>query len=88
MKPNPKNFKPFIDPDGGQWIQVTGASKFAGIIWRPNNIEMKDDDTLAYEIEQFSIEGIDSVIEDVKFQELCSTMIMDILQETIEHLKV
>ena len=23
-KTNPKNFKPYIDPEGGEWIKVTG----------------------------------------------------------------
>jgi hypothetical protein len=84
-KPNPKNFKPFVDPDGGEWIQVTGASKYAGVTWRPINIEMKDDDgTLAYEIEQLTGEGTESVIQDSKFQELASAVILDILQNSLD----
>ena len=35
-KNNPKNFKPYIDPEGGEWIQVTGKGhKYEGVIWRP-----------------------------------------------------
>jgi hypothetical protein len=46
---------------------------------------MKDDDgTLAYEIEQLTMEGTESVIEDSKFQELASAVIMDILQNSLD----
>lgn len=93
MKPNPKNFKPFVDPDGGEWIEITGASKYKGVIWRPTNMEMGDtlDDGSAdfkYEIEELTLEGQSSVAEDKQFQELCSAMILDILQETIDNAKV
>ena len=85
-KPNPKNFKPFIDPDGGEWIEITGASKYKGVIWRPFDIEMKEDDVLQFEMEQLTAEGQKSVIEEEKFQELAGQVILDILQQSIQNL--
>ena len=83
-KPNPKNFTAFKDPDGGEWIEITGASKYKGVIWRPFDIEMKEDDMLAFEVEQLTVEGQASVIEDKNFQELAGQVILDILQESIQ----
>lgn len=84
-KPNPKNFKPFIDPDGGEWIEITGASKYKGVIWRPFDIEMKEDDMLQFEMEQLTAEGQTSVVGDKKFQELAGKVILDILQESLNN---
>lgn len=83
--PNPKNFKPFIDPDGGQWIQITGASKYQGVIWRPVDIEMsEEDDKLKFEMEFLTMEGTQSMyMQDEKFHKLAGDVILDIINETV-----
>lgn len=88
-KPNPKNFKPFIDPDGGEWIEITGASKYKGVIWRPFNIEFASDNpdgsgNLQYEMEQLTTEGQELVIEEDAFQKLASDVIVDIIRSSIK----
>ena len=83
--PNPKNFKPFIDPDGGQWIQITGASKYKGVVWRPVDIEMtEEDDKLQFEIEFLTMEGTESLyMHDENFHKLAGDVILDIINETV-----
>jgi hypothetical protein len=41
MKPNPKNFEPFIDPEGGQWIRIK-QGKFKDTVWRPADMKVED----------------------------------------------
>ena len=88
---NPKNFKPFIDPDGGQWIEVTGASKYKGVIWRPVDIELTDDEdengggNLKFECEFLTVAGTESMyLHDEGFQKLAGQVILDIIEETVK----
>ena len=83
--PNPKNFSPFVDPDGGQWIQITGASKYKGVVWRPVDIEMsEEDDKLKFEIEFLTIKGTESMyMHDENFHKLAGDVILDIINETV-----
>ena len=44
MKPNPKNYEGFVDPEGGEWIKVkTGMYK--GAIWRPADMKLVNEET-------------------------------------------
>ena len=90
MKPNPKNYEGWVDPTGGQWIRVKGASKYEGVIWRPQNIQLGDEEDadgnlpLSFDIEYMVGEGFveQPEHEDPKWQEITSTIIMDIVMES------
>lgn len=86
MKPNPKNFEPFIDPNGGEWIKIK-TGKFKNIVWRPINIKVEEqeekngDGTLSFESE-----FLGDVPEDFNtFEKLAGSIITTILRETIEN---
>lgn len=78
-KANPKNFKPFIDPEGGEWIQVTGKGhKYEGVIWRPVDMKL-DEDKFNFMVEFLTIEDAEKYAREDNFQNMASDIIADIL---------
>ena len=76
MKPNPKNFKPFFDPKGGEWIKIT-TGKFKDVVWRPVDIKLEEDNKLS-----FSAEFLSPAPEDMKvFEQLAGSIIPDSIKE-------
>jgi hypothetical protein len=52
MKPNPKNYEGYVDPEGGEWIKIkTGMYK--GAIWRPAEMKLVNEQTgeVSYQVE-------------------------------------
>ena len=78
-KNNPKSFKPYIDPEGGEWIQVTGKGhKYEGVIWRPVDMNLKED-KFNFMVEFLTIEDAEKYAREDKFQAMASDIIADIL---------
>ena len=78
-KANPKNFKPFIDPEGGEWIQVTGKGhKYEGVIWRPVDMKL-DEDKFNFMVEFLTIEDAEKYARENKKKKMASDIIADIL---------
>lgn len=76
MKPNPKNFEPFYDPEGGEWIRIK-TGKYKDTIWRPSEMKMTEEDTqIRYDLEFLSPipEGADQKV----FAKIASEVINDI----------
>jgi hypothetical protein len=82
MKPNPKNFEAFIDPEGGEWIKIKNG-KFKDIVWRPVDMKMESDDQMV-----FSTEFLGPVPEDINtFEKLSGSIIKEILISYTNDLK-
>ena len=81
MKPNPKNFEAFIDPDGGEWIKMKNG-KYKDVIWRPVDMKVEDhpdrsDDGLL----NFETEFLGAIPEDFEgFEKVAGSVISDILK--------
>lgn len=74
MKPNPKNFESFIDPEGGQWIRIK-QGKFKDTVWRPADMKMEEDDRVT-----FQAEFLGEAPEDVEmFEKVSTEIIKDII---------
>ena len=86
MKPNPKNFEPFIDPNGGEWIKIK-QGKFKDVVWRP--VDMKVDDTTDDSgdgILNFTTEFLGDVPKDFEqFEKVSGAIITDILREYVDN---
>ena len=78
-KTNPKNFKPYIDPEGGEWIKVTGKGhKYEGVTWRPVDMNL-DGNKFNFQVEFLTIEDAEKYDREDKFQKMASDIIADIL---------
>lgn len=78
-KNNPKNFKSYVDPEGGEWIEVTGKGhKYNGVIWRPVEMDLKDD-KIKFQVEFLTIEDAEKYAKEPKFEQMASDIIADIL---------
>mgnify|MGYP001041519498 CR=1 FL=1 len=77
---NPANFKGFTDPNGGEWIELTGT-KWKGVVWRPTDLGMSEDGNLSFGIELFEGPGIPTVEADdwQSFGRACGSILTDIL---------
>jgi|DEB0MinimDraft_4_1074332.scaffolds.fasta_scaffold08750_4 hypothetical protein len=81
MKPNPKNFEPFKDPNGGEWIKIKNG-KFKNTIWRPVDMKLENDDGFL----TFTTEFLGDVPEDINsFEKLSGSIIRDIITETVNN---
>lgn len=87
MKPNPKNFEPFIDPNGGEWIKIK-TGKFKNTVWRPAEMKMGDTHDDGSGDLQFQAEFLGEAPQDINtFEKLAGTIISDILSEYVSELK-
>lgn len=78
-KNNPKNFKSYVDPEGGEWIEVTGKGhKYNGVIWRPVDMDLKDD-KIKFQVEFLTLEDAEKYAKESKFEQMASDIIADIL---------
>lgn len=78
MKPNPKNFEPFIDPEGGQWIRIK-QGKFKDTIWRPVDMKVEDDEKEEGRV-TFQAEFLGEAPKDIEmFAKVSGEIIKDIL---------
>ena len=75
MKPNPKNFEAFIDPEGGEWIKVK-TGKFKDTIWRPIEMKMETEDQLSFTSEFLTPPPSDGVL----FEKVATEIIKDIIR--------
>lgn len=74
MKPNPKNFEAFIDPNGGEWIRIK-QGKFRDVVWRPAEMELTEGDQLT-----FQAEFLGEAPNDIEhFQKIAGSIINDIM---------
>lgn len=86
MKPNPKNFEAFIDPEGGEWIKMKNG-KYKDVIWRPTDMKIDDhpdgsDDGLL----NFQTEFLGSIPEDFAgFEKVAGSVINDILRGYVDN---
>ena len=81
MKPNPKNFEPFNDPNGGEWIRIK-TGKFKNTVWRPVDMKIEDDEGLL----TFTTEFLGDVPEDIdSFEKLSGSIIKDIITESVRN---
>ena len=76
MKPNPKNFEAFIDPDGGEWIKIK-QGKYKDTIWRPAEMAMDGDDRITFQAEFLTPPPEDGAM----FEKTAVQMIQDIFKE-------
>lgn len=60
---NPANFKPFIDPNSGEWIQITHKSA-KDVVWRPIDIGLTEDGKFKFDVEFFEGPGVVSINEE------------------------
>ena len=60
---NPANYRGFVDPNGGEWIELTGT-KWKGVVWRPTNLDMAEDGNLSFGVELFEGPGLPVVEEE------------------------
>jgi len=85
MKPNPKIFEGYVDPKGGEWIRIKSGA-FESVIWRPANMELKDDKKgeVMYNIELLN-DNIDTWVSSKKktFYKLADAIVYDILGKGI-----
>ena len=79
---NPSNWEAFTDPEGGNWIRMK-KKEFAGVIWRPAEIEMGEDDQIGFEIEMLEGPEIPTVPEEHKA--LFEKTVQAIVLEAISH---
>ena len=76
MKPNPKNFEAFIDPEGGEWIKIK-TGKYKDTVWRPADMTMEGEDKITFQAEFLSPPPEDGVM----FEKVAVQMISDILKD-------
>ena len=84
MKPNPKNFEPFIDPNGGEWIKMK-SGKYKDVVWRPTDIKVDDHpDGTGDGLINLQAEFLGEAPKDFEtFEKVAGSVITDILKETI-----
>lgn len=79
MKPNPKNFEAFIDPDGGEWIKMK-SGKYKDIVWRPTDVKMDEENADGSGNLSFEAEFLGPQPEDFDtFEKIAGQVIVDIL---------
>jgi len=85
MKPNPKNFEAFIDPNGGEWIKMK-SGKYKDVIWRPADIKVEDHPSGNGDgILNFEAEFLGEAPKDFEmFEKVAGSVITSILRESIE----
>lgn len=85
MKPNPKIFEAFIDPNGGEWIRMK-SGKYKDVVWRPTDIKVDDHpDGNGDGLLNFEAEFLGQAPEDFNtFEKVAGSVITDILRESIE----
>lgn len=86
MKPNPKNFEPFIDPNGGEWIRVK-QGKFKDVVWRPVDMKVEDTtDGTGDGIINFTTEFLGDPPKDFnQFEKVSGAILKDILSEYVDN---
>ena len=78
-KTNPKNFKSYQDPEGGEWIKVTGKGhKYEGVIWRPVDMNIEND-KFSFQVEFLTIEDAEKYAREPAFEKMCGDIISDVL---------
>lgn len=85
MKPNPKNFEAFIDPNGGEWIKMK-SGKYKDVVWRPTDIKVEDHpDGKGDGLLNFEAEFLGEAPKDFDtFEKVAGSVITSILRESIE----
>jgi len=85
MKPNPKIFEGYIDPDGGEWIRIKSGA-FENVIWRPANMNLVEENKgqVMYNIDLLN-DDIKEWKESKKktFYKLADAIVYDILGKGI-----
>ena len=75
MKPNPKNFDSWTDPNGGEWIRMKNGI-YEGVCWRPVDMELSEDNQVTFQCEFFG-----EVPTPYKlFEKTATAVVHDILQ--------
>lgn len=85
MKPNPKIFEGYVDPNNGEWIRIKSGA-FENTIWRPANMKLIEEKKgeVAYNIELLN-DDINNWKESKKkiFYKLADAIVYDILGKGI-----
>lgn len=84
MKPNPANFEPWKDPNGGEWIRMKNGI-FKDVTWRPVDMKMEEDNPDGSANMSFTCEFFGEVPERyATFEKTATAIVMTILQEMME----
>lgn len=85
---NPANYKGFVDPNGGEWIELRGT-KWKGVVWRPTNLDMSEEGNLSFGVELFEGPGIPSVTDEdwQSFGRACGNILSDIIAAELKDLE-
>ena len=76
MKPNPKNFEAFIDPEGGEWIKIK-TGKYKDTVWRPAEMAMDGENKITFQAEFLTPPPEDGIM----FEKVAVQMITDIMKD-------
>lgn len=79
---NPSNWEGFTDPNGGEWIRMK-KKEVAGVIWRPANLEVTEDDQISFDVEL--LEGPEIPTVPAEHAELFGKMVQAIILEAVAH---
>ena len=79
---NPSNYETWKDPEGGHWFKMN-KKEFAGVIWRPAEIAMAEDDQITFEVEY--LEGPDIPTVPKEHEELFGKVVQAVILEGIAH---
>lgn len=85
---NPANFKGFTDPNGGEWIELTGT-KWKGVVWRPTNLGMAENGNLSFGVDLFEGPGVPEVTNEDwdAFGRACGNILTDVLAQEMKDIE-
>lgn len=85
---NKANYTSWVDPDGGEWILMTGT-KFKGTTWRPAELGMDETGNIKFSLDFF--QGPEATIpegEDYeKFGRMCGKILTEIIANEVKDLE-
>ena len=85
MKPNPQNYEPWIDPNGGEWIRVK-SGYFKDVVWRPTDMSFGEEAADGTAPLSFQCEFFGKVPEKaVAFEKVATSIVRDILTVMVEN---
>ena len=82
MKSKPKNFEPFIDADGGEWIKIK-VGQFRDTVWRPVDMSLDEQPDGSSKL-NFQVEFLTEPVTATAFQKMAGSILYSILQEEID----
>ena len=84
MKPNPQNYEPWKDPNGGEWIRVK-SGYFKDVVWRPVDMKMGEENEDGSAPLNFQCEFFGDVPEKfAAFEKVATAIVKDIIMSMME----